>query len=226
MTSQTKSPLTDLDLIENPEPRLACVVLIDTSSSMSGSPINEVNQGLLRLNEEVAKDELTYSRAEICLIAFNNDWAVVQNFGEETDFRESRLRANGGTRMSSPIQASLDLIEERKQRYREHGIPYYRPIVMLITDGEPQHDTPAEIENAAGRIKEMQAQNHLTFFAIGTEGANMEMLNSLSNTPARRLQGTKFSELFQWLSNSMTAISQSSIGERVQLPSADAWAEY
>ena len=128
--------------------------------------------------------------------------------------------------MAAPIHGALDLIEERKGQYRSHGIPYYRPIVMLLTDGYPQHDSTSDLNRAASRIKEMQEENHLTFFAIGTANADMDMLNTLSNTPARKLDGTKFVELFQWLSNSITAISQSTMGERIQLPSTDAWSEY
>lgn len=54
----------------------------------------------------------------------------------------------------------------------------------------------------------------------------MTFLNHLSSSPARKLQGTKFVELFAWLSNSITAISQSTLGETVQLPSIDPWSEY
>ena len=226
MTSPPNSPLTELDLIENPEPRIACVVLVDTSNSMTGRPIAEVNAGIRQLNEEIAKDDLTLSRAEVCLIAFNNEWSTIQAFGEEIDYESSELRASGGTRMASPIQAAMDLIEERKEQYKSHGIPYYRPILMLITDGAPEHDTPEEIRKAAERIKESQGRNSLSFFAVGTAEADMDMLNSLSNTPARKLQGTKFVELFQWLSNSITAISQSTMGEKGQLPDTTAWSEY
>ena len=225
MTSPS-SPLTELDLIENPESRLACVVLVDTSSSMSGHPIEEVNAGIRRLNEEIAKDELTLSRAELCIIAFNDQWSVVQAFGDELDHNDTVLTASGGTRMANPLQTALDLIEHRKQQYRDHGIAYYRPIVMLLTDGRPQHDTQPELDNVSERIKQMQEDRHLTFLAIGTSDADMDLLSSLSNSPARRLQGTKFVELFQWLSNSITAISQSTMGDQVQLPSTDPWSVY
>ena len=225
MTSQA-SPLTELDLIENPESRLACVVIVDTSASMLGEPIAEVNAGIRALHAEIASDELTLSRADICLLAYNSEWSVIQRFGEEIDYENSELIATGGTRMAAPIQAGLDLLEERKSAYRSHGIPYYRPIMMVITDGRPQHDRPGEMEQAASRIKQQEKEKHLTFFAIGTSDADMDLLNSLSNHPAKRLQGTKFVELFQWLSNSITAISQSTVGDRVQLPSTDPWSEY
>ena len=225
-STTAQPPLTELDLIENPESRLACVIIVDTSRSMSGEPIAEVNAGIRRLNQEIAKDELTLSRTEICIIAFNSEWSVIQHFGEELDYDRSELAAYGGTKMAAPIQAGLDLIENRKASYRSHGIPYYRPILMLITDGRPEHDTVEAVENAAKRIREQEDNRHLTFFAIGTAQADMEMLNNLSNSPAKKLDGTKFVELFQWLSNSITAISQSTIGERVQLPSTDPWSEY
>lgn len=225
MTSAS-SPLSELDLIENPEPRLACIVLVDTSNSMTGEPIQEVNNGLKRLNEEIAKDELTLSRAEIAVIAFNDKFSVVQHFGEETDYSRSELLASGGTRMAAPLQEALDMLEARKSQYRAHGIPYYRPIVMILTDGRPEHDTPADLVEISDRIHAMQREKHLTFFAIGTAQADMELLNSLSELPARKLSGTRFVELFQWLSNSITAISQSTVNERVQLPSTDPWREY
>lgn len=48
----------DFDRVEfddsNPEPRCPCVLLLDTSGSMNGSPISELNKGL-----QVFKDELS-----------------------------------------------------------------------------------------------------------------------------------------------------------------------
>ena len=209
MPDTQATPLTELDLIENPEPRLACMVVIDTSGSMTGEPIAEVNQGIRRLNQEIASDELTLSRAEIGIIAFNDLWSVVQAFGDETDFEESQLTAGGGTKMAPPLNAALDAIEARKSQYKEHGIPYYRPIIMLITDGHPEHDSRDQLAEVEQRIKTAQAGRALTFFAIGTDRADMAFLNQLSSSPARKLQG-----------------SQSTLGETVQLPSVDPWSEY
>ena len=226
MTQSQGSPLTELDLIENPEPRLACMVVIDTSGSMSGEPIREVNEGIRRLNREIAEDELTLSRAEIGVIAFSSSWCQVQAFGEETDFEESELAAEGGTRMAPPLNAALDAIEARKKLYKEHGVPYFRPIIMLITDGYPEHDTRDDLAQVSERIKQAQRDRALTFFPIGTDKADMDMLDSISSSQARKLKGTMFVELFAWLSNSITAISQSTIGETVQLPSTDPWSAY
>lgn len=37
------------DLIENPTARCACALVLDTSASMSGTPINDLNAGVAQL---------------------------------------------------------------------------------------------------------------------------------------------------------------------------------
>lgn len=193
---------------------------------MSGEPIREANLGLKRFAQEIHKDELTSLRADIAIIAFNHQHSVVQRFGETLDYDATILTAGGGTRMTPPINLALDMIETRKQQYRDAAVPYYRPIVMLITDGRPEHDSPSDLTRTAQRIKEAQAAKHLTFFPIGTESADMTELAKLSNLPPRTLRGTNFTQLFEWLSNSITAISNSQMGDEVELPDTDGWSVY
>ena len=215
-----------LDLIENPESRIACIIVIDVSGSMSGQPIEEVNSGLINFGQYIEQEELTALRADISIIAFNHEHQVVREFGQHVDFSKSQLKASGGTRMAPPIDAALDMIDARKQQYRNAGIPYYRPIIMLITDGRPEHDTTNQMDAVAKRIKEAERNKNVTFFPIGTESADMEELAKLSNLPPKTLKGTNFIELFQWLSNSISAISQSQMGDEVELPSTEGWSKY
>ena len=215
-----------INLIENPEPRVTCIIIIDVSSSMAGQPIAEANSGLRRFAQEIQKDELTALRADVAVIAFNQDHQVVQRFGETLDHDATVLNASGGTKMAPPINMALDMIEARKAQYREAGIPYYRPIVMLITDGHPDHDDPKDLERTAERIKTAEKEKRLTFFSIGTESASIVELRKLSNLPPRTLRGTNFTKLFEWLSNSITAISNSQMGDDVDLPNTDGWSIY
>ena len=215
-----------LDLIENPESRIACIIVIDVSGSMNGRPIEEVNSGLINFGQYIEQEELTSLRADIAIIAFNHEHQVVREFGQHVDFSKSQLKASGGTKMAPPINAALDMIDARKKQYRNAGIPYYRPIIMLITDGRPEHDTTNQMDTVAKRIKEAERNKNVTFFPIGTESADMEALAELSNLPPKTLKGTNFIELFQWLSNSIAAISQSQMGDEVELPSTEGWSKY
>ena len=222
----TASLQDQIDLIENPESRVACVIAVDISGSMQGKPIEEVNRGLLAFGQQIEEDELTSMRADIAIIAFHHEHQVVRNFGQHVDFSKASLQATGGTKMAPPINTALDMIENRKAQYRENGIPYYRPIIMLITDGRPQHDSLSDMEKVAQRVKEAENKKNVTFFPIGTESADMDELSKLSNLPPKTLQGTNFVALFEWLSNSITAISQSQMGDEVDLPSTDGWSKY
>lgn len=214
------------DFKDNPESQVPCVIMLDTSLSMAGVAIDEVNAGIRRFKEELAKDELTERRADIAVVAFNHGYDVVQDFGRLADFNPPRLAASGGTRFAPAINRALDMIEARKAAYRAAGLSYYRPIAMLVTDGRPEHDTPDDLAKVAERIKESENGRHLVFWAIGTERADMDALSRLSSRPPKMLAGTKFGEMFEWLSASISRISHSAIDEEVELPSTSGWSRY
>lgn len=221
-----------VEFVNNPESRVPCVVLLDTSASMGWEvadppPIAQVNDGIKRFKEELLKDELTARRADVAIITFNSRHDVVQNFGDVADFNPPELGASGGTLFAPAIATALDLVEERKEQYKEAGVSYYRPIVMLVTDGKlERYEDPEEVAQVAVRIKEAENGRHLSFFAVGTETADIGFLSTLSNGTPKMLVGYKFGELFQWLSSSITAISNSGTSERVQLPSTSKWSIY
>ncbi len=49
----------------------------------------------------------------------------------------------------------------------------------------------------------------------------MEILKQLSVRAPIRLRGVMFRELFQWLSNSLSGVSRSQVGDRLMLPNPD-----
>ena len=126
-------------------------------------------------------------------------------------------------------------MEARKQQYKSAGIKYYRPWIVLITDGEPtdaegnilEYES-SEFKNTVELVHKGVSENKFSFFSIGVgEYVNMQSLEKISapNRPPKRLSGVKFSELFKWLSDSASARSSSVIGEVVKLPATDGWAE-
>ena len=218
---QSDISFDDLEFAENPEPRCPVVLLLDTSGSMAGNPIAELNQGLQRFWEEVSSDSLAAKRIEVAVITFG-PVKVDQDFTAVTKSRPPVCTADGVTPIGEAIIKGCGLLQERKKQYKQNGIAYFKPWMILITDGAPTDD----ITSAIDAITLGENQNALSFFAIGASDANMKILASLSvNRDPLKLRGLQFSEFFLWLSASVASVSQSSPGDLVPLQSPRGWAE-
>jgi uncharacterized protein YegL len=211
------------DFAENPEPRVPCVLLLDVSGSMGGNPIRELNEGLTIYKDELAADTLASKRVEVAIVTFGGMVQTASDFTTAESFYPPNLVASGDTPMGAAINQAVDMVHERKQIYRASGIAYYRPWIFLITDGAPTDEWRA----AAQRVKDGETSMAFSFFAVGVEGANMDILTEISQRAPLKLKGLRFRDLFQWLSNSQQSVSRSTPGEEVPLQNPttpDGWA--
>jgi uncharacterized protein YegL len=207
------------EFANNPEPRCPCVLLLDTSGSMEGQPINDLNAGLIAYKEELAADSLAAKRVEVAVVTFGGTVQVLADFQTAENFQPPTVSASGNTPMGEAILRGIDMVTQRKALYRQNGVAFYRPWVFLITDGGPT-DTWSE---AAQRVKQGEANKNFSFFSVGVEGANMDVLKQIAVREPLKLKGTKFRELFQWLSNSQQSVSRSTPGDKVDLPAPTGW---
>lgn len=201
------------DFAENPEPRCPVVLLLDTSGSMGGQPIQQLNRGLRALKDELNADALAAKRVEIAAVTFG-PVRVAHDFVGASAYMPPTLTAGGDTPIGGAVLQGLDLLRQRKAIYEVNGIAFYRPWIFLMTDGAPT-DNVAE---ASAMLRQGEASRSFSMFAVGIGGARMEMLAQLSPArPALRMDGLRFRDLFVWLSNSMRSISQSTPGTSVAL---------
>lgn len=239
----------DVELATNPEPRCACVLLVDVSGSMaeivanvgedlghsvqqdgqtyravSGgtSRIDLVNEGLRIYQADLTSDSLAAQRVEVSVITFGGSVQTVSDFASAQQFSPPTLTANGDTPMGAAILRAIEAIADRKRQYKQNALHYYRPWIFMITDGGP---TDAWKE-AAARVHEGEKRKEFAFFAIGVEGANFEILRQISVRDPVRLKNNDFKKMFQWLSQSQRSVSHSNPGQedQVKLSAPTGWA--
>lgn len=220
-------PMTAIEFVENPEPRCACVLLLDCSGSMAGENIRALNNGIKELKRQLENDDIASKRVEIAVVRFASSVDVINDFSTADDFNPVELEANGVTAMTDAIELAAKMLEERKKDYKQNGISYYRPWMFLITDGGPTDREGYLLEESDSRFRNAIKTLHngvngkqFTFFAVGVDDADMDVLSKLSpKNPPFKLKDGRWSEMFEWLSSSMVSVSSSSMNaERVKLP--------
>ncbi len=207
-----QKPFDGAEFIDNPEPRCPCILLVDKSGSMAGHAIAQLNEGLITFKDELMADSMAVKRVEVSVISFG-PINVESDFQTPDIFQPPLLKASGGTPMGAAIERAVEVLNQRKSIYRQNGIAYYRPWIFLITDGAPTDNW----QRATQLVHDGEASRAFVFFAVGTEDADFDTLKRISVRDTLKLRELRFRDLFSWLSNSLSSVSRSTIGDEIPL---------
>jgi uncharacterized protein YegL len=213
-------PFGSDNFADNPEPRCPCVLLLDTSGSMSGMPIHQLNEGVRTFRQELLGDPIATKRVEVGMVTFG-PVTIESDFHTVPNFYPRELETTGDTPLGEAIRTGIDMVNRRKKEYKNAGVAYYKPWIILITDGAPTDDWA----EAAQLVHKGEAAKSFAFFAIGVEGANMEVLKQISVRSPLKLKGLMFREFFMWLSASMKMVSAKNPGSTINLLPPTGWSE-
>lgn len=205
------------DLPENFEQKCPLVLVLDVSGSMQGDPLKELNDGLKAFQNDISKDTIASSKLEISIITFGSEIEVVQDFALISDFKMPYLKDEGTTKMVDGMKKAFEIIDERKKWYKKTGQQYYRPYVVLITDGYPDNDQ--DIDWLKMQINSYYSSKSLNFWGFGVENADMDLLQNIGHDGSliQKLKGIEFVKFFKWLSASMTSVSNSREGDFINI---------
>lgn len=203
--------------------RTPTVLLLDTSGSMdaeSQTPdgarkkkIKQLNEGLRIFNDEIEQKKHSSERVDISVITFGNGISVEHDFSSFGEWNPKTLEAGGATPMGGGIKKAIEVIETQKSFYRENAIQYNRPLIWILTDGEPTDMKPGGSlwRDVQDKLREGTAKGKFTIFAMAIGSTAIEKLNKLvkepSGRPALPLKEGMFVEYFQFLSKSLEQVS-------------------
>ena len=147
--------------------RLPIYVLVGTSSSMAGAPIQAVNQGVHLLCNELMNDPSAINTVYLAVITFDSRAQVVTPLTELTQFSPPAFRAGGeGRVMGAALRLLSDSLDRDIRPNRPGQKGDYKPLVFLMTDSQPTDDW----ESAAEAIKNRKTQKVATIIALACGG--------------------------------------------------------
>jgi uncharacterized protein YegL len=183
-----------------------CLVL-DTSGSMGDRDgtrlpkIEELNKNVKDFIDFVKKDPRARSICDLSIITFGSNVHVIQGYASIEEVKFTSLQANGSTPMGEAMSKASQLLELRRNFYKNNEIEHYKPIVLLMTDGEATDAYQTVAKEFSSKVKEKKVK--ILPILIGS-GAGSEPLKAFSPLyPPKKIQSSEqFAELFRLLSSS------------------------
>lgn len=213
----------------NKDQKCPVILVLDTSGSMSGNPINELNKSLIKLKEDLLSDPILSQRLELGIVCFDDTARVERPIDLiSTDTTIPVLNAGGTTNLVSGINMAIDIIEERKKFYKSNGEQYYRPFIVLFTDGSPTN-SEQEINELDESLQKLSDNKKFVFIPFGVEGADMALLAKIAvQSSDERLKNqarawkltdiSKFSEMFTFVSSSISSAMSQGTTQTATMP--------
>ena len=206
----------------NYEQKCLCVLVLDVSGSMNGTPIVELNRWLQEFCKEATDDDVISQRLEVSIITFNDYVTTVQEPALVENFTIPTLEANGESAIINAVNEAIDKVQARKDWYKSIGPLYYRPNIILMTNKKLGNSQ--DVNNLASRIKADTAAKRYVFCPICVEDVNIPELNKIAGSiPAMSLKEVKFSQFFNhWIGVELN-VAYSTEDEKVTLEESNDW---
>ena len=200
------------------EPHLPVLILLDTSGSMNGEPLDQLREGFNGFLTQTATDELAMKRVDVAVMTFSGlGIKTVCEFmplASAIEMPPLELKAEGNTPLGAAIEAAVEKLRERCRVYDEAGVVKYKPWLFIITDAMATDD----LTRAHKIIREREDLGRLKTIAVAVNNADLDVLKSISPRIIKCEAENSFKGIFNWLSDSMSTISSSRVFESPTLP--------
>ena len=196
------------------EPRaLPIFILADTSGSMRGEKINELNLALREMLNALNNVDDIRGKFQLCVVTFGGDVNVIQPLADIDSIILPELTASGNTPMGAAFELTKEMIEDREIVSSRA----YAPTIVLISDGIPTDCTEEmyNSKNYAGwsslaelHSGERSGKSQRLALGIGAD-ADYAMLKEFINNPEipviKAHDASGITKFFRWVTMSTVA---------------------
>lgn len=170
--------------IRNPgERHLAVAIVVDTSTSMKGKAIEKLNYTLKEIGQILDEDCVASGRIDLTVISFNSTVKTEMKFKSAIEYQSPEFVADGRTVLNKAIGTALDALEKRKREFREFGVFYYRPCLIVFSDWKASDlDQECVVRN---RLQNEIRRKRVIFMPVGI-GDDIDVKKAMEYYPEEK----------------------------------------
>ena len=201
--------------LDNAQTQCLLTIVCDVSGSMSeNNRWEHMIAGINTLFQNLKNDIVARDAMNICIINYNNNVGVGVHFSNLDDICYSAEHyipePSGGTIVTPALQLAIYSTNEAMQIGKEKGVKFYRPHIIVFTDGEFHDENDAEIFGE-DTIIPMERNGEITVIPVAVDYADIDMLSKLSINPVVEISSDDFGKFFEFMSRSMSSLSKTGI---------------
>jgi uncharacterized protein YegL len=184
--------------------RLPVYLLLDTSGSMSGEPIEAVKNGVQVLISTLRQDPYALETAFLSVITFDSSVRQIIPLTDLASFQMKEISAGGGTSLGEGLRVLSQCMDNEIAKSTAEKKGDWRPLVFLMTDGSPTDDWQSGLTEFNKRRPGM-----MVACAAGA-GADTSVLKQITEVVVQldTADSATIKAFFKWVSASISTGSQ------------------
>ena len=181
--------------------RLPVYLLLDTSGSMYGEPIEAVKTGMQVLVSALRQDPYALETAYLSVITFNSTAQQVSTLTELSAFQQPNLDANGCTALGEALSLLAQKVDQEVTKTTAEVKGDWKPLVFIMTDGEPTDD----LNKGLAEFKKRKFG--MVVACAAGQGANIDTLKKITESVVQldTADSATIKSFFKWVSASVSA---------------------
>ena len=180
--------------------RLPVYLLLDTSGSMFGEPIEAVRNGVQVLVSTLRSDPYALETAYLSIITFNSKAQQVTPLTELAAFQTPAIDANGCTALGEALSLLAQCVDREVTKTTADVKGDWKPLVFIMTDGVPT-------DNLNTGLAEFKKRKFGTVVACAAgAGADTNTLKQITENVVSldTADSATIKSFFQWVSASIS----------------------